>query len=66
MTFEFALGVLEFTDMLRASKNYAVADQTVRSGCSVGANVKEAQDYINNQTRSQMNRHTGTLTDWLI
>lgn len=43
MTFEFALGVLEFTDMLRASKNYAVADQTVRSGCSVGANVKEAQ-----------------------
>lgn len=43
MTFEFALGVVEFTDSLREKKRFSLADQLFRSGCSIGANVREAQ-----------------------
>ena len=43
MTFEFAIGILEFSDVLLEQRHFAVANQTIRSGCSVGANVKEAQ-----------------------
>jgi four helix bundle protein len=43
MTFQFALSVLEFCDQVRASRHFALADQLMHSGCSVGANVKEAQ-----------------------
>ena len=43
MTFQFALEIIEFADSLRDQKRYAIADQVLRSGCSIGANVKEAQ-----------------------
>jgi four helix bundle protein len=43
MTFQFALDVMEFSDVLVERKRYAFADQLLRSGCSIGANVKEAQ-----------------------
>ena len=43
MSFEFALGIIEFSELLREEKRFAVADQIIRSGCSVGANIKEAQ-----------------------
>lgn len=43
MTFEFAIAVTEFSDRLRVEKRYAFADQVWRAGCSIGANVKEAQ-----------------------
>ncbi len=43
MTFEFALGVMDFAEMLREQRRYAFADQLLRAGCSIGANVKEAQ-----------------------
>lgn len=43
MTFEFALGIIDFAEILREQKRFAVSDQVIRSGCSIGANVKEAQ-----------------------
>jgi len=43
MSFQFALGIMIFSDTLITKKRYAVADQVLRSGSSVGANVREAQ-----------------------
>lgn len=43
MTFQFSLSIIEFSEQLREQKRYAFADQILRSGCSVGANVKESQ-----------------------
>lgn len=43
LTFQFALDVMSFTEKLRDQRRFAFADQLLRSGCSVGANVKEAQ-----------------------
>jgi four helix bundle protein len=43
MTFQFALDIMEFSEILREQRRYAFADQVLRSGCSIGANVREAQ-----------------------
>jgi four helix bundle protein len=43
MTFQFALDIIEFAEILRSDKRFSFADQVLRSGCSIGANVKEAQ-----------------------
>jgi four helix bundle protein len=43
MSFQFALDVIEFSDLLRTERRYAIADQVLRSGCSIGANIREAQ-----------------------
>lgn len=43
MTFQFALEIMAFSELLREQRRYAFADQILRSGCSIGANVKEAQ-----------------------
>jgi four helix bundle protein len=43
MTFHFALDIIEFAELLREQKRFVFADQALRAGCSIGANVKEAQ-----------------------
>ena len=43
MTFEFALEVIEFTDKLIEQRRFAIADQLIRSGCGIGASVREGQ-----------------------
>jgi len=43
MTFQFSLDIIDFVDMLREKKKFVFADQLLRSGCSIGANIKEAQ-----------------------
>lgn len=43
MTFQFALDIIDFAERLRSEKRFAFSDQVLRSGCSIGANVKEAQ-----------------------
>jgi four helix bundle protein len=43
LSFMFALEIIAFSDLLRDKKRYAFADQVFRSGCSIGANVKESQ-----------------------
>ena len=53
LTFQFSLDVVTFVEMLEANRKYAVANQLIRSGTSIGANVREAQnaesraDFIN-------------------
>lgn len=43
MTFEFSLRIMEYSDVLNGERRYAIGNQLVRSGCSIGANVREAQ-----------------------
>jgi four helix bundle protein len=44
LTFQFALHVIEFSEDLEAVKKYVIAKQILRSGTSIGANVREAQN----------------------
>jgi len=43
LSFEFALMVMDFCEVLRSEKRYAVEHQLIKSGTSIGANIREAQ-----------------------
>ena len=43
LSFELALAVLAYVEILEAGRRYVVARQLLRCGTSVGANVREAQ-----------------------
>ena len=42
-SFDFALQIIEFSEILEDSKKYVIARQVLKSGTSIGANVREAQ-----------------------
>lgn len=44
LTFDFALQILKCANELQRSGHYALSNQLLRSGISIGANVKEAQN----------------------
>ncbi|MEO6166785.1 MAG: four helix bundle protein [Chitinophagales bacterium] len=44
LSFNFGLAIVEFTDELQSKKKFAVANQLLRSGTSVGANIWESQN----------------------
>lgn len=44
LTTDFAVQVVKFCDTLIEAKKYAIANQMIRSGTSIGANVREAQN----------------------
>ncbi len=44
LTFEFALEIIEFCEILEANKRFVIANQLLKSGTSIGANVREAQN----------------------
>ena len=44
LTFQFALDIVKFTELLESKRKFAVANQVIRSGTSIGANVREAQN----------------------
>jgi four helix bundle protein len=44
LTFEFALQIIEFSEILEEKRKYVVANQLLKSGTSIGANVREAQN----------------------
>jgi four helix bundle protein len=44
LTFEFALDIIEFSESLETKKKYVIARQLLKSGTSIGANVREAQN----------------------
>jgi len=52
-SFDFALDILDFYKELKSEHHYNLASQVVRSGTSIGVNVREAQravskkDFIN-------------------
>ncbi|WP_034887285.1 four helix bundle protein [Gillisia sp. Hel_I_29] len=43
-TFQFSLEIISFTEELRSSKKFEMASQLFKSGTSIGANVREAQN----------------------
>src|SRR5882762_5516171 len=44
LTFTFSLGIVKFVETLESKRKYAIANQIIRSGTSIGANVREAQN----------------------
>jgi four helix bundle protein len=42
-SFEFAIAIIEFCELLESQKKYVIARQLLKSGTSIGANVREAQ-----------------------
>ena len=44
ITFQFALETIAFAEELKEAKKYEMASQVFRSGTSIGANTKEAQN----------------------
>jgi four helix bundle protein len=42
-TFDFAKKVVQYTEKLEGQKRYVIANQLLKSGTSIGANIKEAQ-----------------------
>jgi len=43
-SFEFALKIVQFSELLEENKKYVIARQLLKSGTSIGANVREAQN----------------------
>lgn len=43
LSFEFALEIIAFAEMLEEAKKFVVAKQILKSGTSIGANISEAQ-----------------------
>lgn len=44
LTFEFALEIISFSEEIRKSNRFEMASQIFRSGTSIGANIREAQN----------------------
>ena len=44
LTFQFALDIVKYCALLEQSRKFAIANQLIRSGTSIGANVREAQN----------------------
>ena len=43
-TLEFAVLIIEFAELLESKKKFVIANQVLKWGTSVGANVREAQN----------------------
>lgn len=48
LSFEFALQIIDFCELLKENKKYVIAKQLLRSGTSIGANIREAQNAESN------------------
>lgn len=44
MTFDFSIKIIEFSESIRALNKFEMASQIFRSGTSIGANIREAQN----------------------
>ncbi len=44
LSFKFALQIIEYTEVLNEQKKFTIAKQLGRSGISIGANIREAQN----------------------
>ena len=44
LTFELAVDVIDFSELLREKKKFEMCSQIFRSGTSIGANTREAQN----------------------
>jgi len=44
LSFEFALDVIRYCDLLEENRKYILARQLLKSGTSIGANIRESQN----------------------
>ena len=44
LTFDFSLKIIRYTSLLEKERKFVLAKQLLRSGTSIGANVREAQN----------------------
>ena len=44
LTFKFAISVIDYAEQLLEEKRFVMANQLMKSGTSIGANVREAQN----------------------
>jgi len=44
LSLEFAVDIIDFSELLEEHKKYVIAHQLLKSGTSVGANVRESQN----------------------
>jgi four helix bundle protein len=44
LSFEFALTIIEFSESLEENHKFVIARQLLKSGTSIGANIREAQN----------------------
>ncbi len=44
LTLEFALDIIEYSELLEEHRKYVIAKQLLKSGTSIGANIREAQN----------------------
>ena len=44
LSFDFSLLIIEFAEVLEQKRKYVIANQLIKSGTSIGANIWEAQN----------------------
>ena len=44
LTFQFALEIIRYCEELQEDKKFVIANQLLKSGTSIGANIREAQN----------------------
>ncbi len=44
LSFEFALSIIDYSELLEARQKHIIARQLLKSGTSIGANINEAQN----------------------
>jgi len=44
LSFKFALDIISFAELLEQERKFIVANQLLKSGTSIGANIREAQN----------------------
>ena len=49
LTFEFAVDIIKYSEKLDTAQKHVIAKQILRSGTSIGANVKESQNAESNR-----------------
>ncbi len=49
LSFEFALQIIDYCELLEEKRKYVIARQLLKSGTSIGANVRESQNAESNQ-----------------
>ena len=48
LSFEFALKIIAYCEILEEQRKYVISKQLLRSGTSIGANIREAQNSESN------------------
>lgn len=44
LSYEFALAIVEYSETLEINRKYVISRQILKSGTSIGANIREAQN----------------------